>query len=329
MAAPPLRPSVAGIAYRTATPDDLVACAGIWRDSINDYTRRLNQPDIPDDLAAILRLYDHLHATDPDGFVVAEQAVDGATAGRRGVRRARTGARTLWFLSMLFVLPERPGARAWAGRCSPKVMPPPGRGGVLATSHGQRPADLERAVRVARDRARGCRSSGSSGCRSGTATCRTLPRGVERGAVPTISTPRRPPTSTTSWPRSTGRRAGFEHLVDHGFVRAEGRAGVLFVDGGGRAVGYGYASEAGRVGPIAVRDAELLTPGDRPAAADGRAARRVRDLDAGRGGRGDDGAAPGRLPGRRLPVPRLLGPAARRLLALRADLARPAVAPTR
>jgi hypothetical protein len=77
VAAPPLRPSVAGIAYRPATPDDLVACAGIWRDSINDYTRRLNQPDIPDDLAAILRLYDHLHATDPDGFVVAEQAVDG------------------------------------------------------------------------------------------------------------------------------------------------------------------------------------------------------------------------------------------------------------
>jgi len=54
--------------------------------------------------------------------------------------------------------------------------------------------------------------------------------------------------------------AGFEHLVDHGFVRAEGRTGVLFVDGGGQAVGYGYASEAGRVGPIAVRDATLLTP---------------------------------------------------------------------
>jgi hypothetical protein len=35
---------------------------------------------------------------------------------------------------------------------------------------------------------------------------------------------------------------------------------VLFVDGGGRTVGYGYASEAGRVGPVAVRDAALLTP---------------------------------------------------------------------
>ena len=41
-------------------------------------------------------------------------------------------------------------------------------------------------------------------------------------------------------------------------VRAEGRTGVLFVDGGGHAVGYGYASEAGRVGPIAMLDPDLL-----------------------------------------------------------------------
>jgi hypothetical protein len=52
--------------------------------------------------------------------------------------------------------------------------------------------------------------------------------------------------------------AGFEHRQDHAFVQAEGRVGTLFVDAGGRPVGYGYASEAGRVGPIAVRDPALL-----------------------------------------------------------------------
>jgi hypothetical protein len=41
-------------------------------------------------------------------------------------------------------------------------------------------------------------------------------------------------------------------------VRREGRIGFLFVGTGGQTVGYGYASEAGRVGPVAVRDADLL-----------------------------------------------------------------------
>src|SRR5262245_9978095 len=102
MVEPPPRSLVVGIAYRRAEAGDLVACAGIWRDSINDYTRRLNQPDIPDDLAAILRLYAHLLATDPDGFVVAERIVDGGppavVAFAASVRRE-----ALWFLSMLFV----------------------------------------------------------------------------------------------------------------------------------------------------------------------------------------------------------------------------------
>src|SRR4026209_2390712 len=104
MAAPPQRPSSAAFAYRRAGAADLVACAGIWRDSINDYTRRLNQPDIPEDLGSVIRLYGHLQATDPDGFVVAEQAgADGAppsvVAFAASVRRE-----ALWFLSMLFVL---------------------------------------------------------------------------------------------------------------------------------------------------------------------------------------------------------------------------------
>ena len=115
--------------------------------------------------------------------------------------------------------------------------------------------------------------------------------------------------------------AGFEHLVDHAFVRAEGRVGILFVDGSGRSVGYGYASEAGRVGPVAVLDPALLASGDRPRHHDDRPARRVRALDAGRRRRSDDCAAPRGLQDGRVPVPRLLGSADHRFLALRADFA--------
>ena len=130
MDAPLPRPSVDGITYRPARTGDLVACAGIWRDSINDYTRRLNQPDIPDDLAAILRLYGHLQATDPNGFFVAEQEVDGGppavVAFTASYRREE-----LWFLSMLFVLPDVQAAGLGRGLLA-KVMPPAGQA-TLAT----------------------------------------------------------------------------------------------------------------------------------------------------------------------------------------------------
>jgi hypothetical protein len=41
-------------------------------------------------------------------------------------------------------------------------------------------------------------------------------------------------------------------------VRVEGRIGFLYLGPDGGVIGYGYASEAGRVGPIAVREAGLL-----------------------------------------------------------------------
>ena len=255
MAAPPLRPSVAGIAYRTATPDDLVACAGIWRDSINDYTRRLNQPDIPDDLAAILRLYDHLHATDPGGFVVAEQAVDGGppavVAFTASYRRE-----DLWFLSMLFVLPEVQ-ALGLGRALLAKVMPPPGQATLATSTDSVQPisnglyASLGIAPRMPLVRLVGLVQ------RDGHMP--ELPRGVSAVPFPDLDAAAAAhlDDELAAIDRET---AGFEHLVDHSFVRAEGRTGVLFVGGGGQAVGYGYASEAGRVGPIAVRDATLLTP---------------------------------------------------------------------
>lgn len=252
--------------HRLATPDDLETCAGIWRDALNDYMGRLNLPEVPDDLGAILRLYRHLLSTDPEGFVVAEAPEAGQVGNdpRRILGFASAVRRDeLWFLSMLFI---RPGAQARGiGRgLLRRVLPAGGaRTGFAATctdsaqpvSNGlyaslgivprlpllrlvglpDRLAELEplpgdvRAVRFDEIATRG-------GERLSAAALDEEIADLDRGSL------------------------GVEHRVDHAFINAEGRTGFLYLDGSGRAVGYGYASESGRVGPVAVADAALLAP---------------------------------------------------------------------
>ena len=53
---------------------------------------------------------------------------------------------------------------------------------------------------------------------------------------------------------------GVAHPADHRFLRTESRHGWLYRGPDGTPIGYGYAGEAGRVGPIAVRDEALLGP---------------------------------------------------------------------
>ncbi len=53
---------------------------------------------------------------------------------------------------------------------------------------------------------------------------------------------------------------GVAHPVDHRFLRTESRRGWLYRGPDGSPVGYGYAGEAGRLGPVAARDEALLAP---------------------------------------------------------------------
>jgi hypothetical protein len=53
---------------------------------------------------------------------------------------------------------------------------------------------------------------------------------------------------------------GVAHPHDHRYLRMESRRGWLYRGPDGAVLGYGYATEAGRVGPVAVRDADLLAP---------------------------------------------------------------------
>ena len=69
----------------------------------------------------------------------------------------------------------------------------------------------------------------------------------------TASSPRPSTRSTASSSASPTRQ-------DHRYIRVEGRRGWLYRGPDVRSVGYGYATEAGRVGPVAVRDETLLGP---------------------------------------------------------------------
>jgi hypothetical protein len=53
---------------------------------------------------------------------------------------------------------------------------------------------------------------------------------------------------------------GFDHPQDHDFVLDEPRRAFAYRDGAGGLLGYGYAGDVGRVGPIAVTESALLAP---------------------------------------------------------------------
>lgn len=250
-------PARGGLVLRPARTADLPVCAAIWRDALNDYLGRLGQPEMPDELGPILRLYAHILATDPDTFVVAERD-GGVEAFAVVVRRGR-----LTFLSMLFV---RPSAQARGlGRQ------------LLARTMGDADAPRDGWWATATDSAQPI-SNGLYG------SLGIVPR---MPLLRLVGLPERPdafgplPDRVVAIPfdeirdgsDGIGRSAldgaladldleigGFDRAADHRFHREEGRIGFLLRDEDGRSCGYGYTSEAGRVGPIAVRDVELLGP---------------------------------------------------------------------
>lgn len=248
--------------YRPATPDDLPECAAIWRTALNDYLGRLNQAPIPDDLAAVLRLYRHLKATDPEGFVVAE-GPDGISGASRIVAFTSTVRRgDLWFLSMLFVRPDAQGSGI--GRTLLRRVMPPAGGPTLATC-----TDSAQPISNA--------MYASLGMVPRLPLFRLVGRADRPAELPALPDGIRPirfdELDDADAGNGLGRAAladeiaeldrnaaGFEHPQDHQMIRAEGRRGFLFLGSDGSALGYGYASEAGRVGPIAVRDRDLIGP---------------------------------------------------------------------
>lgn len=249
--------------YRPVRPDELGACTEIWRTSINDYVVPLGQGELPTDTGTLLRLYQHLHTTDPQRFVVAVEDDPTAESGERVVAFAAAVQRErLWFLSMCFVLPGIQGA---------------GVGRTLLEHAGASPG---------------------SGVVRSTATDSAQPISnalyASIGIVPRVpllnlvGLPRRPegfeelPSGISPVPfdelagRASGEDGharlvatvdaldretlGVAHPQDHRWLRESGRRGWLYHGPDGSPVAYGYVSETGRVGPVAARDRALVTP---------------------------------------------------------------------
>ena len=244
-----------GPVIREAAPDELVECARIWRGSINDYIGRLGQPEIPDEVGPLLRLYGHLQATDPERFVVAT-GDDGTISGfGAALRRER-----LWFLSMLFVRPGFQGSGL--GRAILRRIMPADDEAVRATATDSaqpisnalyaslgivpRVPLLNLIGHVARPEAFGPMPSGIT----------AVPFDDVAGG-PDRSGHRELVEAVDALDRST---LGVAHPVDHRFLRGEDRRGWLYRGPDDTVVGYGYATEAGRVGPVAVEDADLVAP---------------------------------------------------------------------
>ena len=53
---------------------------------------------------------------------------------------------------------------------------------------------------------------------------------------------------------------GYAHPADHAYLRASGRSGFLYRAASGDLLGYGYSSEVGRFGPVALLDETVTAP---------------------------------------------------------------------
>ena len=249
----------AGLTFRPAVADDLPACADIWRTAINDYIGRLGQSEIPPEIDRIVRLYRHLQATDPDRFVVACLPDPG---GERVVAFASAVVREhLWFLSMLFVLPEVQAA-GLGRELLAHVLPQDGSMVRATATDSAQP--ISNALYASVDIVPRIPLLSLVGLPQRPEVFGALPSGIV--ALPFDELAAGPPDAM-------GHRLlveaidaldrdllGVAHPVDHRFLRSESRHGWLYRGPDGAPLGYGYAGEAGRVGPVAIVDPDLLAP---------------------------------------------------------------------
>jgi GNAT superfamily N-acetyltransferase len=260
-----LRPSTtpaAGLTYRTARPDELATCGAIWRTAINDYIVRLGQDEIPLEINPVTRLFVHLQSTDPERFIVATVA---DPDGERVIAFASAIVRErLWYLSMLFVLPEFQGAGMGRELLARVATDDPAVVRATATDSAQ---PISNALYALYDIVPRMPLLSLTGLPHRPEAFGEMPSGIVPMAFDDIAAG--PPDG----PNGLGHRMlveaidsldrellGVAHPLDHRFLRSESRHGWLYRGPDGTPVGYGYAGEAGRVGPVAVRDQDLLAP---------------------------------------------------------------------
>jgi len=247
----------AGLTIRPATEADLPACEDVWRVGLNDYLLPLGQHEIPADNPSLRQLHGHLLGTDPSRFWVGTRKEESGN-DRVVAFAAATLRETVWFLSMLFVLPDE--QRTGLGRTLLEaVLPKPGEAGPLGvTTDSAQP--VSSGLYASYGMAPRLPMFNLVGRPWRQAALVPLPDGITADAFD-ASTPAERDHALEDEVATLDREViGFAHPMDHGFLRAAGRVGVAYRNASGSLLGYGYTSEAGRLGPVAVKDAELLAP---------------------------------------------------------------------
>jgi len=250
------------LTYRPVRPTEIEACAGIWRTAINDYIARLGQDEIPPEMNPIVRLFTHLQATDPGRFVVATEPAGNTDGGERVVAFALAIRRErIWYLSMLFVLPELQGAGVGRQLLAHVLPDDDGVARATATDSAQ---PISNALYATYGIVPRMPLLNLSGLPQRPEAFGALPSGVVPVAFDTIAAG--PPDGpghrrlTAAVDALDRELLGAAHPMDHRFLRMESRHGWLYHGPDGAPLGYGYAGEAGRLGPVAVRDESLLAP---------------------------------------------------------------------
>ena len=258
-----------GIVVRKATPADLPACEDVWRDGLNDYLVPLGQIEITPDNAQLRQLHAHLLATDPSLFWVATRpggpeatGGDVATGGETVIAFAAAARRgPTWFLSMLFV---RPGeqSRGLGRRLLDRILPGDGVVRAVATDPAQ---PISNGLYASVGMVARVPVFNLVGRPTRPEALELLPKGVvavgpvvDPGRMGTEDGirdpgPIRDPAVAAEIDDLDRETLGFDHAMDHAFLRRGGRMCFTYRDAHGRLAGYGYTSAVGRIGPVAVR----------------------------------------------------------------------------
>ena len=247
------------LAYRPARPDELGICAVVWRTSINDYVMPLGQHEIPPESNQVTRLFTHLQSTDPERFVVATRLEDGierVVAFTSAVMRER-----LWYLSMLFVLPEYQGVGVGRTLLA-RVLPADGDAIRSTATDSAQP--ISNALYASYGITPRMPLLNLVGYPERPAAFGTLPSGIVPVPFQVIASGPAAGDGHEALVRVIDgldrEIVGIAHPQDHRYLRTEGRHGWLYHGPDGQPIGYGYAGESGRLGPVAVRDPDLLAP---------------------------------------------------------------------
>jgi len=234
------------IAYRPATEADLLDCERVWREGLDGYLLPLGFHEVPLENPGLRRLHAHTLATDPSRFWIATGEAGAIVGFGSAVVRG-----SVWFLSMLFVSPAAQAmgiGRALLQRILPGAADRETTTLATATDSAQPISNALYArsgiiPRIPLFNFVGRPAEGSAGA--------GLPAGVRALPIDGFA---------AELHQLDREVLGFDHPEDHAFVRRDSRTGFAYLSSNGGLVGYAYASEAGRVGPIAVRDPELLAP---------------------------------------------------------------------